>query len=168
MIAKSYISQSIRRINRLYLGPCSAQEALLFSKLATLELCGWIEVSMDDIALCMARRVLREQSHRTVFENDVVRPVYGFDYEKHFRRMLIGVIGLQGVARMERRVDRALFDPMCGALSTLKPYRDKHAHTYVKGTTLALDAPSVTIARFETVYAGLKNVDAVLRAMSRA
>lgn len=165
MIAKSYIRDNLRCINRLYLGGCTPREARLYSKLATLELCGWIEVSMDDIVTRMSRRVLTQATHRKVLDNEVVRPIYGFDYEQHFRRMLMGLIGLRGVAEMERRVDRALFDPMCGALSTLKGARNTHAHTYLKGTTLTVDAPSVTLGRLEIVYAGLIEVDRVLRAM---
>ena len=75
-----------------------ASEALLFSKLATLELCGWIEVSMDDIVLRHSRRTLREPVNRAFCEKRIVKPIYGFDYDIHFRKMLMGLIGLEGVA----------------------------------------------------------------------
>ena len=165
MIAKTYIDRNLRTFNRLYGQASSPQRSLFYSKLATLELCGWIEVSMDDIALRLARRTLRNTSHLQHFENEIVKKVYGFRYEQHFRRMLMGVIGLQGVATMERRVNQALFAPMCGALNALKPDRDIYAHQYIKGTTLLLDAPSVTINKFRIVYAGLMDVDRVLRRM---
>lgn len=164
MVAKSYITRSLSRIDRLYRGPCSAEEALFYSKLATLELCGWIEVSMDDIVARMAKRLLRYPADRVAYERDVVRRVHGFDYDRHFKRLLLGLVGYHGVAWMERRVDAAVFNPMCGALSSLKPVRDQLAHTYVKGTTLSFDAPSVARARFAIVYAGLKDVEAVLAA----
>ena len=57
---------------------------------------------------------------------------------------------------------------MVGALTALKPSRDVHAHTYLKGTTLKLDAPSITLARFDTVYAGLRDVEVVLEVGARA
>ena len=163
MVAKTYIERSLLRIDRLYRGPCSAEAAILYSKLATLELCGWIEVSMDDVAVRLAKRLLKEPSDRTEYESEVVKKVYGFAYESDFKRLLIGVVGRQGVARMEKLVDRTLFDPMLGALRSLKPIRNSQAHTYVKGTTLVLDAPSITIAHLPVVYDGLKNVESVLR-----
>ena len=163
MVTKSYIQRNLRRINRLYNVPCSPEEALLLSKLATLELCGWIEVSMDDIVIRMAKRLLSDPVDRATYESEFVNRVHGFDYQIHFRRLLMGLIGLQGVVLMEGGVDPSLFAPMRGALSSLKPLRDSHAHTYLKGSTLKLDAPSVSLARFSVLYAGLKNVETVLR-----
>ena len=120
-------------------------------------------MSMDDIALRTAKRLIHNNDHLKFFKKDVLKRVHGFEYEQHFRRMLIAIIGLHGVERMEKTIDPLLFDPMCAALNALKPYRDQHAHEYIKGTTLRLDAPSVTIKRFKTVYNGLINVDKVLK-----
>ncbi len=167
MITKTHIKADLNRINRLYLGPCSSSEAQFFSKLATLELCGWIEVSMDDIVLQHSRRTLRELADREYCEKRIVKPIYGFDYSSHFRKMLMGLIGLEGVARLERQVDRALFDPMLAALTALKPSRDIHAHTHLKGATLQLDAPSTTLVRFNIVYAGLRDIETVLKSWGK-
>lgn len=166
MVAKSYIERNLRRINRLYVGPSTAEEARLLSKLAMLELCGWIEVSMDDIVLRFAKRLLRDPTDLATYKSEVVDKVHGFHYKRHFRRLVMGLVGLQGVALMEKRVDPTLFAPMAGALSSLKPLRDTHAHTYLKGSTLQLDAPSVSLTRFGVLYPGLKNVEAVLRTFS--
>ncbi|MFT7553533.1 MAG: hypothetical protein ACI9BV_003869, partial [Rhodothermales bacterium] len=51
MVAKTYINANLRRIDGLFRGATSARQAELLAKLATLELCGWLEVSMDDIVL---------------------------------------------------------------------------------------------------------------------
>jgi len=165
MVIKSYIEKNLRAINRLYNKSSRIQEGLFYSKLAILELCGWIEVSMDDIALRTAKRLIRDANHLHLFEKEVVKKVHGFDYEQHFRRMLIAIIGLKGIEQMERAVDQLLFLPMCGALNALKPYRDKHAHEYIKGVTLRLDAPSLTINRFYLVCKGLRDVEKVLKSM---
>jgi hypothetical protein len=165
MVAKTYINANLRRIDGLFRGATSARQAELLAKLATLELCGWLEVSMDDIVLRTARRVLVDARHRTSFDNEVVKKVNGFSYESHFKRLLRGLIGMRGVAQVETRVDPALFVPMCSALTTLKSVRDRHAHTYLKGVTLTLDAPSATRAKFALTYAGLKDIEAVLRVL---
>ena len=165
MIAKSYIEKNLRKIDHLYAASSSVQAGLLYSKMATLELCGWIEISMDEIVRRMSKRLIRDSKHQKYFEKEIVRKVHGFDYVNHFRRMLIALVGLRGVETMEMKVDPVLFHPMIAALNALKPYRDQHAHEYIKGTTLRLDAPSVTIGRFNPVYAGLVDIDSVLRRM---
>ncbi|MBN1637349.1 MAG: hypothetical protein JW866_00150 [Ignavibacteriales bacterium] len=52
---------------------------------------------------------------------------------------------------------------MISSLDSLKFYRDSEAHTYIKGTTKRMDAPSVTKNRFSAIYNGLKNIDEKLR-----
>jgi hypothetical protein len=165
MIAKSYIEKNLRQIERLYNQSATVQKGLYFSKLALLELCGWIEISMDDIILRLAKRVLRDSDHLKYLKEEVIRRTYGFEYEKHFRRMLQAVIGLSGVERMERHVDPQLFQPMVAALTSLKPFRDEQAHQYIKGTTLTIDAPSVSRSRFYLIFNGLRNVDNVLTSL---
>lgn len=130
-----------------------------------LELCGWIETSMDEIVRHMSKRLVRNSKNERFFEKQVVGRVHGFDYENHFRRMVIALVGLHGVETMEKKVDPVLFQPMRAALNALKPDRDKHAHEYIKGTTLRLDAPSVTMGKYHAVYAGLVDIDRVLRRM---
>ena len=135
----------------------------MYAKLGVLELCGWVEESMDKIVIEASCRSLTAQSHRDYIEKQIVKRVHGFEYEDHFRKMLIGVIGLKGVQEMELQVDRALFDPMCGALNTLKPNRNSYSHTYLKGTTLVIDAPSVSIQHCQTIFAGLRDLENVLQ-----
>jgi len=163
MIVKRYIEKNLKVIDRLYLKSNSVQKGLFYSKLAILELCGWIEMSMDDIALRTAKRHIRNKDNLKYFNKEIVKKTYGFDYRYHFRRMLMAIIGLRGIEQMEKSLNRSLFDPMCGALTALKPYRDTHAHEYIKGTTLNLDAPSVTLSRFRILYAGLIDVDRALK-----
>jgi len=128
-----------------------------------LELCGWIELSMDEIVCRLSKRLVNDPKNQKFFEKQIVRKVHGFDYDHDFRRMLIALIGLHGVETIERKVKPTLFHPMCAALNALKPERDKHAHGFIKGTTLRLDAPSVMTGRLHIVHAGLVDIDSVLR-----
>ena len=165
MIDRAGIEKTLRQIDRLYGGSSSAQEGLLYSKLAILELCGWIESSMDNIVLSLAKQLIRNPDHLIYFEKEVVGKVYGFEYEKHFRRMVIALIGLHGVETMEKNVNPRVFAPMCASLNALKPNRDKLAHTYIKGATTHLDGPSVILGRLHTVHAGLVDIEQVLKAI---
>jgi hypothetical protein len=164
MVEKSDIEKNLQRIDQLYQGSSSNEDGQLYSKMAMLELCGWIETSMDDIVLSVAKRLILDSKHLKYLD-DVVGRVYGFEYQKHFRQMVLTVIGLQGVETMERKVNPAVFLPMQAVLRSLKPNRDHHAHGYLKGTTPRLDAPSVTLNNFHVVYAGLLDIESVLKSI---
>jgi hypothetical protein len=92
-----------------------------------------------------------------------VEQTYGFDYNKHFRLMLIRLIGLISVERIEGSVDPAKHVSFKSTLGTLKVLRDSVAHTHLKGVTRTLDAPSVTIRGFQRVYEGLLDLDRAMR-----
>jgi hypothetical protein len=162
MITNWSILKNLIRIDRLYCAAHSPIESLLYAKLGIIELCGWTEEAMDSIVLEVSRRRLTTRAHREYVENDIVKKTYGFEYETHFRKMLMSVIGLEGVQDMEANVNRAFFDPMCGSLKAMKPSRNSHSHTYLKAT-MTIDAPSVTIKHCRTIYSGLKDIDSVLQ-----
>lgn len=163
MIARSYISRNLDLINRSYLKASSQREAFFFSKLAILELCGWIEESMDDLVMRCAIRHLREPTNREYCKRDFVDRTYGFDYQKNFRFMLIRLLGLINVETIEARVDPTKLDSMTAALASLKGQRNTEAHTHLKGTIRTINAPSVTIAQLQPLYDGLREFDRVVR-----
>lgn len=163
MIVKSYILANLRDLNRNYGHSASPKEAQFFSKLAILELCGWIEESMDDVVLSCARRHLKVAANLSYCENEVVKRTYGFDYHRNFRLMLIRLLGLIAVEKIERQIDVNTHGRMTAALSTLKQQRDSEAHTHLKGVTRRINAPSVTIAQFQPVYEGLIEIDRIVR-----
>ncbi|MCI0485813.1 MAG: hypothetical protein L0229_04345 [Blastocatellia bacterium] len=163
MIAKSYILKDLTTIEVLFRETPTLKKQLFFSKLAILELCGWIEISMDDIVLRCAKRHLKDQSNIEMVEKAIVGRVYGFEYEAHFRKMLIQLIGTICVERLERKLDQRKFQPMKSNLNDLKAIRNQEAHTHLKGATKRLDAPSVTKNRFFTIYDGLKDIEDKLR-----
>lgn len=162
MIGRTYILDSLERLDKMYRGSTSMKKGLYFSKLAILELCGWIEESMDDIVQRCAIRHLKKKSNRDVFD-ELVKRTYGFGYEKHFRKMLIRLIGIINIEKLEKKVDPVKLQRLKSNLGSLKENRDGVAHTQLKGTTKRLDAPSVTKRKFLWVYEGLKDFDQELR-----
>lgn len=162
MVTKTYIADNLRQIERLYNSSPSVQKGLFYSKLAVIELCGWIEMSMDDIVLRLAAKCLRKEKNRKYIQKVIVTRTHGFDYETNFLPMVMAIVGQRGIERMTSRVDDTLILPLRGALSALKTARNKLAHQYIKGTTLVIDAPSVTNGRFRVVLAGLKNIEVTL------
>lgn len=137
---------------------------MYFSKLAILELCGWIEESMDNIIKAFTKH-LNKPANQKFVEEQVIEPTYGFEYHRHFRAMLIQVIGVISVERLEANLNQTKFDLMKSALGSLKKSRNDLAHTHVKDTTVRIDAPSITQNRFQIVYDGLKDIESCIRKM---
>lgn len=163
MIARAYMQDNLSRLDSLFRRARTSKEALFYAKLAVLELCGWIEESMDDVILRCAMRCLRDPKNRRHVREQVVKRTYGFEYEKHFRAMLTRVVGLMNVERLESRLDPTIHARFIATLTTLSSVRNAEAHTHLKGVTKTLNAPSVTIGQFSDVYAGLRAYDAALR-----
>jgi HD-GYP domain-containing protein (c-di-GMP phosphodiesterase class II) len=153
------IKSNLILLDQQFRNAASPQEANLSAKLAMLEFCGWIEEAMDDIAeKCYARCVLNNENRKLCKE--IVRSTYGFEYDLHFRRMLAGIIGQTGMERLERRANAVKIDLLRSSLSTMKSIRDSYAHTYLKGVTPTLSAPSFILSQFGAIYDGLREVEA--------
>ncbi|HDZ9227140.1 TPA: hypothetical protein RUZ93_003490 [Vibrio cholerae] len=166
MIAKSYIENNLKQLNKLYNNANTQKKKLYYSKLAMLELCGWIEESMDDIAIRCANRILNEVPNKVFVMKSVVKPIYGFEYQGHFRKMLMQIIGLVNIEKLERSVDPNKYTQLISTLGMLKVSRNNEAHTHIKGVARTIDAPSLTLHRFYLVYEGLKNFEVELKAMN--
>jgi hypothetical protein len=163
MIARTYMEENLRKLHRLYIGSRSRKESLFYSKLAILELCGWIEESMDDVILRCSVRCLVELENRKYATKTIVKRTHGFDYEPHFREMMIRLFGLVLVERLERAVDPAKDARMRATLTALYTVRNAEAHTHLKGVTRTINAPSVTMVQFRDVYEGLCEYDRTIR-----
>lgn len=155
MIKKSYIRKNLKFYDQKYLSSVGKLEALAFSKLALLELCGWIEISMDELIIQCAKKHLKSGDNLKLVTNVIVKKTYGFDYDSHFRMMLLRVIGLIAVETIERRLDQQKLQVFKSALKTLKESRDREAHTYLKGVARSIISPSVTVSLHSDVESGL-------------
>ena len=164
MVNKTYISRNLRELDSLYKkGSRNSRHPLYYSKLALIELCGWIEVTMDRIILYCARKHLRQSSSLNYVEGTVVERTSGFTYRNHFRPMLVQVIGLVKVEELEQAFDQPKFQAMQASLGNLRVERNNQAHTYLDGITQTVFAPSVINSHFQNVYNGLKDVEKCVR-----
>lgn len=162
MITKTYILDNLRRLDVCYRSESKPKSAFFYSKLSILELCGWIEMSMDDIITRHCARKVKQPSNIRFVESNIVKRTYGFDYDNHFRMMLIRLIGIINVERLEAEIDETVQVLLKAELTSLKSLRDTLAHTYAKNLP-PIDAPSRVRARFEPLYNGLQAYDAALR-----
>jgi hypothetical protein len=166
MVIKKHIDQNLKHLDRAYQKESDTKKATFYSKLAILELCGWIEISMDGLILAHCSKKVKLQDNIKLVENNV-RRTYGFDYDQHFKKMLIQLVGVAACERIESKIDVAAKTKLAAQLTSLKNIRDRLAHTYIEGMPQAnaIDAPSVTRARLAEIYLGLKAFQKALGAL---
>lgn len=93
---------------------------IFYSKLALIELCGWIEETMDDIVLRCAKRCLKSPANQKFIKDVIIKPNYNFQYEA-FRKMLMIVIGLATLEKIEKKLEKTVkFSALKGYLGNLK------------------------------------------------
>lgn len=117
----------------------------LLSKLALLELCGWIEGRFDELIVLIDSLTLKDKGW---VEQNVTSKTHGFQYSNHFRSMVVAVIGESQVRRIEDEWEKtypgdlAIFKSLLGTLWTK---RCEFAHKDIVGNVAAMttfDAPS--------------------------
>ena len=164
MVNKTTIEKNLKHIDNLYNKHIGDKEAVYYCKLAILEICGWIEETMDDIVRSCANKHLKDPSSITIIE-EIIQNTHSFKYRDNFRNMLKQLIGLINLENLENMFDGTKFPVMESSLGALKQSRDDLAHTYIKGTTTTINAPSFSINHFKYVYQGLKDIEKCLRAI---
>ena len=164
MIAKKYIESTLKELDKLYNSPFSQKKTIYFSKLAIMELSGWIEETIDDIIIRHANRNLKEPKNKKYCKERIIRPNYGFQYDKNIRPMLINLLGLIDVEKLEKKLEKnfqlELFEEN---LKKIIEIRNRAAHTYLKGATRTFDSPSIIINSFNNIIPVLENIDKELR-----
>lgn len=162
MIAKGPVEEDLKRLNRLYQASLSGSDTaaipIFYSKLAVLELSGWVEGSFDLIA----HRATKRRLHTEAFKKkalDAIRQNHGLTYASNFIPMMIKIIGLPECEQLDR-------DPhsdgraslLNNELGTLRSQRIKAAHVNLAQTTIAFDSPSVTIDRLQRIHPILRDM----------
>jgi len=164
MISKSYIERTLKELDLLYNSATSQKKAVYYSKLALLELCGWIEQSMDKIVFHYANHKLKDISNKKFLDKQIIGKTFGFTYEDHFRKMLLQTIGIISLEKLEKKLEQHLvITQLKSILNTLKSKRNDAAHTHLKGVTVIYDAPSLTISNFTQIYPLLKDIEIGLK-----
>lgn len=154
------------RLDRLYMKSGRRPDIQLYvAKLCVLEACGWVEEALDAFYIHHSVRILKAPSNRKDVA-DRVKKIYSFEYDRPIRSVLECLIGLRGVELLESNVSPAAFTPMVAALDALKISRNKLAHTHIQGTQAQIDAPSLTISRFDQVTSGLRHTNVVFQRVS--
>jgi hypothetical protein len=164
MISKVTIEQTIQQLDSLYNNASSQKKKIYYSKLGVIELCGWIESTFDQITLGYANRRLTLADNKKFVKKHIIKPNYGFEYYTNVRPMLMKLLGLINLEWIEKRMDSSgKITQLVALLQNLKDARNKAAHTFIKGTTITYDAPSVTLTNFNNLYTIVIELDNQIR-----
>lgn len=143
MKAKQPIEDLLTELQNLYDNPSDTVHKDYYSKLALLELCGWLELTQDEIIKNYSETKLTEQINKDEIQELVIGKTYGCDYKNHFRPMLIKLIGFRQTEILEANLKAAGFlQILRDQLSSLWALRRRAAHTSFAGVTLTFQAPS--------------------------
>jgi hypothetical protein len=144
------IEDTLRELDRWYNElPGGTDRHKLLAKLATLELCGWLEHRLDSLVYSAGRAVGLDEDW---IEASVVKSNFGFTYQDHLRKMLSKIIGEYAVLHLEEtfeNVNPGALDQLRNILSALWKSRGVLAHTHTAAPVVhqqpVINAPSWTI-----------------------
>lgn len=126
------IEDTLKVLDTWYREPSQGSERpKLLSKLAIIELCGWIEVKWDRIIAKVDDKCLQDKVWVKV---QIIDKTFGFDYERHFRAMLIALVGEVFARRVEKEMDSTQIgsvDQLRSLLGSLWKVRCAFAHADV-------------------------------------
>jgi hypothetical protein len=165
------VEATLRQLDTWYREPSDgAQRPKLLSKLALLELCGWLEGEFDHL-------ILRAQAGRLGDEDWVRKKILertnGFDYEDHFRPMLCRLVGEVFARKVEAQMEAQHPGDLLrlkGLLGDLWKKRCAFAHADVAANVASqqtFDAPSWTSNQFRILNGLIRRLEASIDAVLR-
>ncbi len=123
------LEDTLNELDRWYNEPSDQIERpLLLSKLAVLELCGWLEGEFDRFALIVDSLLLNDADW---VKKNVVERTYGFAYNEHWRQMLVRLVGEVFARKVEKEMNRLYpgrLDLLKSNLGSLWSLRCAYAH----------------------------------------
>jgi len=161
MVVKKYILSSLTMLDREYNNALSSPDpnkAVYFSKLAIIEYCGWIEETMDAIIAAYAKGNVKTPPFIESL-NSKINKTYGFQYKKHFRPLLVHIVGIIRCERIQSTLDsNGDLTILESELNNYVVHRNKAAHTHISNVLPRYPSPSATIGSLHIIYPILKRV----------
>jgi 2-iminobutanoate/2-iminopropanoate deaminase len=163
MVRKGTISRNLKEIERLYSRARATKTQFYFAKLAILELCGWLESAQAGLIQRSLSRCVLEPANRKMVQ-ERIEQTHGFGYGKHFRPLLVQIVGLSRFERIEQEFDSGgSLSRLQSLLAKLKDPRNMAAHTHTHGVLPNVDAPSIVRRDLEDVYSYLRELERLLK-----
>ena len=146
----------------------SSLEAALYSKLAIIELSGWIEETIDIILKDYLIRTVNDHTIRNTIEQEIIQRVYGFKYKDYYRPLMERILGASRFQYITLKLEHtnARNSRLQNVLSELTKRRDQAAHTHFQqGITACFDSPSWTINQFDCILPIFRSIERMVKNM---
>lgn len=159
MLPKKPIFDLLTELQTLYDSPHHNSHKIYYSKMALIELCGWIELCVDKIASDLVNSNLNKPKNIDFAKKQIIDNTYGFDYEKNLRPIFMKLIGLINIEIIEDLLDSTgEITLLKSQLNNLVSLRNPAAHTSIVGVTHTYNAPSTMINYLNNIYDKLNNL----------
>ncbi len=154
MLNNEDIKDTLKFLDIKYNDTNELKEGALYSKLALLEYCAWLEDAMDKITLDSVYKKLQDRYKEKLNRRIEINSSFLYN---DFREMLIFAIG---VVKMEDIENQFLEDKtiLKQKLKSYKNQRNIYAHQHTTGQTAEYDAPSKTLKELEEIYPILNKI----------
>ena len=131
----------------------------LLSKLATMEFCGWIEESIDEILKNYLDSHLIDANGKAIIQR-FINQIYGFSYEDHIYKLFSLVLGANN---WENILDTLSVTDKSNLSSISTDYskaRNRAAHkNTIIGITPSYNAPSQVLLDFIKIESAIKVIE---------
>ena len=132
---------------------------ILFSKLAVLELCGWIETSIDIVLYDYVQLHLINNDCKKGIEK-IIKKNYGFHYDSNLFPLFCSVLGVNNVENVLDVVSPVDFHNFKSITEIYTTERNKAAHTDTPaGTTRSYKAPSVVLHDYNLIKPAIQTLE---------
>lgn len=148
MVDYTTIDQTLTSLNNEYNNSSDTNFQTLLSKLAMLEFCGWIEVSIDEILREYLKKKTLDQSILNT-TNEKIHSNWGFHFSSNIQPLFCYVIGVVNWQKVLSDLDAINKKEIL--ISTLNNFTKKRgiaAHTNIQ-VTHSYDAPSSVQKKFQ-------------------
>ena len=153
------IYKTLELVNRRYLSVSVGAtrytnvELEYLSKIAIIELSGWVECTIDEILMSYTRRKILDINEQSRIEKSIVARVSGFDFERLSRPLFERILGIaQCWDLIQSLQSNGMLPILISEMDSLWKMRNRAAHTNWNGVTRTFDAPSVTVSRLRRLH----------------
>lgn len=174
------IESTLTKLDELYELNNDSFQLNVLSKVATLELSGWVEETHDDlIQQFLDRRAAEFQelkseyclinnkldfTFQSYFKTAYIEKVHGCSYANHFRPLLINLLGYFQVIEMEKFVGLTDIQTLRSTLGDLHKARSNLAHQSIPNLAQQsqLSAPSIVRNQYYKIKPILQKIEIFL------
>ena len=139
------------------------QMPILFSKLAILELCGWIEVSVDKVLCDYVDNNVTKEENRKFIKKTIDRN-YGFKFDTHLQPLFCSVFGIKNCETIFGSLSEQEMASMKTTLGVCAEKRNIAAHKYTEvGITLTYSAPSEVKSYYQQLKPAFEKIEKAIQ-----